>query len=91
MPDASRNVSEESKAEEIVALVQFYEKRNDKLRGMGNGAVFNGSTKMISWLLGINAVLIAGAIMGGIGFAMTSSGRLSSLEAKMEMVMVRLK
>jgi hypothetical protein len=89
MSDASRQVSHDGKAEEIVALVNFYENLQEKMRGLGNHAVFNGSTKIITWMLGINAVLVAAAITGGIGFAMATSGRLSSLEAKVEIVMLR--
>lgn len=55
------------------------------------GHVFNGSTKFISWMLGINAVLVAAAILGGINFAVQFSGRMSAVEARMEIVMVRLK
>jgi hypothetical protein len=68
-----------------------YHAQRESRRGMGSGNVFNGSTRIIGWLLGINALLIAAAITGGIQFAITSSGRLSAMEAKMEMVMVRLK
>lgn len=58
---------------------------------MGSSNVFNGSTKLISWLLGINALLIAAAISGGISFAVSTSGRMATMEAKMEIVMMRLK
>ena len=60
-------------------------------RSIGSGNIFNGSTKMISWLLGINALLIAAAISGGISFALKSSERFAALETKMEIVMLRLK
>jgi hypothetical protein len=65
--------------------------RERKFNGMGSNNTFNGSTKLISWLLGINALLIAAAISGGIQFAVSSSQRLASVEAKVEVVMARLK
>jgi len=60
-------------------------------KAIGSGAIFNGSTKMIGWLLGINAVLICAAITGGMQFAIKSSERMSAMEAKMEFVIARLK
>lgn len=53
----------------------------------GSGQIFNGSTKLISWLMGINAVLIAAAILGGVNFALTTSTRMATLEAKMDLVL----
>ncbi len=58
---------------------------------IGSGAIFNGSTKIIGWLLTINALLIASAITGGMQFAIKSSERMSAMEAKMEFVIARLK
>jgi hypothetical protein len=83
-----------STPEDVYEWGQMLDRRFERERktyGMGSGNVFNGSTKLISWLLGINALLIAAAITGGISYAVNSSGRMASLEAKMEIVMARLK
>ena len=96
MTDASRDFSSISRpaahqGEELYQLSDALDRRFERERSIGQNNTFNGSTKMISWLLGINAVLIAAAITSGIAFAVTTSGRMASLEAKMEIVMVRLK
>lgn len=94
MPDASRHLSQPAASDEYqidqigAALDRRFERERES---MGSHNTFNGSTKMISWLLGVNAILIAAAISGGIGFAVTSSGRMASLEAKMEIVMLKIK
>lgn len=95
MTDASRSHPlsrpAATQGEELYALSEALDRRFERERSIGSGNVFNGSTKLISWLLGINALLIAAAISGGISFAVSSSSRLATMEAKMEMVMVRLK
>lgn len=98
MPDASRphpiSRPAVSSPEDVYEWGQMLDRRFERERkhyGMGSGNVFNGSTKLISWLLGINAILIAGAISGGIGFAVATSGRMASLEAKMEIVMLKIR
>lgn len=84
-----------SSPEDVYEWGQMLDRRFERERkhygGMGSGSSFNGSTKLIGWLLGINAILIAAAISGGIGFAVTTSGRMASLEAKMEIVMLKIK
>jgi hypothetical protein len=94
MPDASRHLSQPAASDEyqIQDLGAALDRRFERERAsMGSGNTFNGSTRLISWLLGINALLIAAAISGGISFAIASSGRMASLEAKMEMVMLKIK
>jgi hypothetical protein len=91
MPDLSRDTSQQHKEDEIYMLTNAYERRIDQMRGIGNHSVFNGSTKIITWLLTINALLIVAAISGGIGFAMKSSERMASLENKVEILMFRIK
>jgi hypothetical protein len=93
MSDASRHLSQPAahQGAELYELSEQLDRRFERERAIGSGNVFNGSTKLISWLLGINALLIVAAISGGISYAISSSGRMASLEAKMEIVMARLK
>lgn len=94
MPDASRHLSQPAASDEyqINQLSDALDRSFEKGRAsMGSGNTFNGSTRMIGWLLGINALLIVAAISSGIGYAVTSSGRMASLEAKMEIIMLKLK
>lgn len=80
-----------TQGEQLYELSEQLDRRFARERAMGNNSHFNGSTKLISWLLGINALLIVAAISGGISFAVSSSQRLATMEAKMEIVMMRLK
>jgi hypothetical protein len=93
MTDLSRHLSQPAahQGDQLYELSEQLDRRFERERAMGSGNVFNGSTKLISWLLGINALLIVAAISGGISYAVNCSGRMASLEAKMEILMLRLK
>jgi hypothetical protein len=42
--------------------------------------------KFLGWMLGINALLVTEAICGGINFAINLTGRMSTVEAKIDLI-----
>lgn len=61
-------------------------KRREQRASMMSGNVFNGSTKFVNAMLSINAALLTAAIIATVTFSVSMNGRMSALEAKMEMI-----
>jgi hypothetical protein len=75
-----RHISQPASTVEIDALAAAFDRRNEKMRGMGNNSTFNGSTKYVNAMLAVITALMVAAVCGMWGMY----GKVEALSVKVE-------